>query len=362
MKKRNVWIIVGIFLLFLIGFIYSNNRAERIDTIKIGAILPLTGNAAVYGNPIKEGMELAREELAKKDVKIEIYYEDSQGDAKQAVNAYENLKLKNPDVIVSALSRASAPLIPLANRDKLPLIMTVVSAKMNQTPYVIRFYPGNTGYSDAHFLTLEKDIKKIALVNVNDEFGISLKESIIDKAKENNVSIVFEDKFEPGTKDFRTILLKLKEKNPDALMIIGATPAEIIEPLKEIKELNINVDFYEVGTALSIKSSREQVDSEGAYTTAFPFVLNKSGQEFRNNYFKRYNKEAFFAAPFGYDIVNLVYKASSGKKTSGKELMDSIYTLELFNSSNEEVKINNGEINPRLYSVKIVNGELGVVE
>ena len=359
---KNKFIIVAVIVIVLIGIIVVSNNQKKEETIVIGAILPLTGNAAVYGNPIKDGMELAREELAKKGVEIEIYYEDSAGDPKQAVNAYENLKLKNPDILVSGLSRASTPLIPLANNDKIPLIMTLVSAKMNQTPYVIRFYPGNTGYSDAHFSTIDNKIEKIALIYVNDEFGISLKDSVIQRVKDKNINIILEGKFEPGTKDFKTILLKTKEKSPDALMVVGATPAEIIEPLKEIKELNINVDFYEVGTALSIKSERDKTDSNGAYTTAFPFVLNKSGQEFRNNYFKKYGKEAFFAAPFGYDIVNLVYKASSGKKTSGKELMDSIYALKLFNSSNEEVKINNGEINPRLYSVKIVNGELEVVE
>jgi branched-chain amino acid transport system substrate-binding protein len=363
MKKRNIWIVGIVVILIVIGIILmvNNQSKTKIETIRIGAVLPLTGTAAVYGEGLKNGMEIAKEELQKQGFNIEIMYEDSQGDAKQAVSAYENLKLKNIDIVITALSRSSIPLVPLAERDKIPLIMTVVSANLDsiRNNYTFRFYPDNLGYADAHFKTI-KNYKKIAIMHVNDEFGNSLRDAIVKDADEKNMTIVIEESFNPGTTDFRTSLLKIKEKNPEALMIVGASPAEIINPLKNFRELNLNFDFYEVGTALSIKSERDKVNSEGVYTTAFPFVLGKTGQEFSKKYKNKYGEDAFFSAPFGYDIVMLVKQASEFDKT---QLAKSIINLKGFNSLNEEVEIkDNGEINPVLYSVKIVNGSLVRVE
>ena len=365
-KSRNklVWVLIAILILAGVIIYVNNQKQPKDDVIKIGAILPLTGATAQYGESLRDGMDLAKEELVKKGLNLEIYYEDSAGDPKQAISAYQNLKLKDIDIIVSALSRSSMALVPIANNDKIPLIVTVVSAKMEKTPYVLRFYPNDTGYADAHFSVINTTkYKKISVLYVNDEFGISLKDAIKRNAKEKGVQVVYEEDFEPGTKDYRTILLKVKETSPDAVMVVGASPAEIIGPLKTMKELEINADFFEIATALSIKSVRSQTDSEGAYTTAFPFVLNKSGNEFREQYTKKYGKEPFFAAPFGYDIVNLISQAAKGKKVSGEELMNNIYGLKTFNSSNEEIQIKeNGEINPSLYSVKIINGELEEVK
>jgi branched-chain amino acid transport system substrate-binding protein len=361
-KSKNKWVFALIMIILLAGIItYTNNpKQQKDEIIKIGAILPLTGATAQYGESLRDGMELAKEELEKKGLNLEIYYEDSAGDPKQAVSAYQNLKLKDTDIIVSALSRSSMALVPIANNDKIPLIMTVVSAKIEKTPYVLRFYPNDTGYADAHFSVINTTkYKKISVLYVNDEFGISLKDAIKRNAKEKGIQVVYEEDFEPGTKDYRTILLKVKETNPDAVMVVGASPAEIIGPLKTMKELELNADFFEIATALSIKSVRSQTDTEGAYTTAFPFVLSKSGNEFREQYTQKYGKEPFFAAPFGYDIVNLISQATKGKKVSGEELLNNIYGLKTFNSSNEEIQIKeNGEINPALYSVKIVKGEL----
>jgi len=365
-KSRNklVWVLIAILILAGVIIYVNDQKQPKDDVIKIGAILPLTGATAQYGESLRDGMELAKEELVKKGLNLEIYYEDSAGDPKQAVSAYQNLKLKDIDIIVSALSRSSMALVPIVNNDKIPLIMTVVSAKMEKTPYVLRFYPNDTGYADAHFSVINTTkYKKISVLYVNDEFGISLKDAINQNAKEKGVQVVYEEDFEPGTKDYRTILLKVKETSPDAVMVVGASPAEIIGPLKTMKELEINADFFEIATALSIKSVRSQTDTEGAYTTAFPFVLNKSGNEFKEQYTKKYREEPFFAAPFGYDIVNLISEATKGEKVSGEELLNKIYALKTFNSSNEIVEIKeNGEINPALYSVKIVNGELEEVK
>ena len=338
MKTSTILISILVVIIIIAGFVlYSNINGNSINddqnTLRIGADIPLTGASAVYGESIKEGMELAKEDLAKKGVNVEIYYEDSQADAKQGVSAYENLKLKNIDAVVSLYSRVSVPLIPLAERDKIPLIMTVMSAKFDSNNYTLRYYPDNFGYVDALFRGIkENQYSNISILYLNDEYGTSVKQALEEDAKNKNINVISEESFSPGTSDFKTELIKIQNDNPDAIFMISSAPTEVTNCLKQVKELGIKSDFYDVGGVLSPKSIRDNAPSEGVYTTAFPFTLGITGNDIKQEYIQKYNEDPFYPAAFGYDIVNLVAKASdvqSGKKVSGEELMQNIYALKI---------------------------------
>ena len=364
-KTKLIISIVLILVIIVIGFFFirgnvNGNATKDSNTLKIGADIPLTGASSQYGESIRNGMELGKEELAKKGVNVDIYYEDSQADPKQGVNAYNNLILKNPNAIVSLYSRVSIPLIPLAERDKVPLIMTIMSAKFDKNNYTLRYYPDNYGYVDALFKGIRVGkYSNISILYLNDEYGTSVKDALEKDAKDKNINVLSEESFSPGTSDFKTQLTKIQNKNPDAIFIISSAPTEVTNCLRQIKELGIKSDFYDVGGVLSIKSVRDNAPSEGVYTTAFPSTLGITGNEFNKEYQQKYNKDPFYPAAFGYDIVNLIANASNRKSINGEDLINNIYALKTFDSSNGKVDIkSNGEMNPPLYPVKIVNGSL----
>lgn len=71
----------------------SSSEGSGSAAIKIGGIGPLTGAAAIYGQAVKNGAEIAVEEVnAKGDLKLELKFEDDENDAEKSVNAYNNLK------------------------------------------------------------------------------------------------------------------------------------------------------------------------------------------------------------------------------------------------------------------------------
>ena len=80
------------------------------DTIKIGMIGPLTGPAASYGNSVKQGCEIAVEEInALGGIQLEISYQDDQHDAEISVNAYNNVMDWGAKMIVGTVTWRSAP-------------------------------------------------------------------------------------------------------------------------------------------------------------------------------------------------------------------------------------------------------------
>ena len=71
----------------------SNSTPDGEKVIKIGGIGPITGSAAIYGQAVKNGAEIALEEInAKGDLKFDLKFEDDENDAEKAINAYNNLK------------------------------------------------------------------------------------------------------------------------------------------------------------------------------------------------------------------------------------------------------------------------------
>jgi branched-chain amino acid transport system substrate-binding protein len=322
-----------VFILFIFGC-----ASESLDRVKVGAILPLTGPGAIWGETMKNGMELASEEFD-----VEVIYEDSMLDPKTGIIAYENLKNKDVDVVVALASRIVMPLIPIVTEDKIPMIGTITSVEdVAKSPYVYRFYSTAKDYVDALFeLDFVANAKSVGLIYVNDDYGVSVKERVKEKF---DGEILFEA-FEPGETDYRSQLSKVK--HVEILFFAAATPITVSNILKQAKELNFKQPILEASTILSMKAARKMVGSlsEGVYTNAFEFSLNPN-KDFHSKYLESFGKEPTFASAFGYDIVKLVSENFN-------------YS---FSGLNGDLEIVDGEINPRMVAVKIVDGELVVVE
>ena len=76
----------------------SNDKGSSADadTFKIGGIGPTTGDNAIYGTAVKNGIQLAVDEINAaggiNGKQIEYKFEDDQSDAEKSVNAYNTLK------------------------------------------------------------------------------------------------------------------------------------------------------------------------------------------------------------------------------------------------------------------------------
>ncbi len=360
--KYTILFLVLVGVLIFVGCAKQSSQEEKY--LKIGAILPLSGPAAIWGESIRNGMELAKQELTAKNLSIKIIYEDSQAKPSVGLSAYNKLVQEDHvNMIVSAFSRVSVPLISLVNQDRVPLVMTLVSAKgvTTKSPYAFRFYSPEKDYAAPSFEVLRKGYTSIGLLYLNDEYGTSVAQAIRDKAVESNILILIEESFEPETTDFRTQLLKIKRKNPQALLFVGAVPVEVVNAVKQVKEMQLSSVFFEASPNLGVASVRETAgkSAEGVFTLAYPFTLGSTGIDFTEKYRIKYGEAPLYTAGMGYDMAMLVAKASESKAMTGSVLVEKIMALNSFDSTNGPVQIQpNREINPPLYVVKIVNGSL----
>jgi len=157
-------------------------------------------------------------------------------------------------------------------------------------------------------------------------------------------------------------LIKIKDENPKGLVFVAAVPIELINGLKQFREMNINADFIEASQNLATTFARESLGelAEKAYTITLPFVLGKTGQKFSKTYEEVYQHSPFLAAPFGYELVNFVKRVTGGEKISGKEFIKRASKIRFLNTDSfGKVDISSdGEINPETISVQVINGKL----
>lgn len=336
----------------------------KTDTIRIGGILPLTGFGAFEGGQFINGMQLAINEINEKGgingKELELVIEDSQSNPQEAVNAFNNLiNLKDPNVIVSIYSAISMSLAPKATEQKIPLVASVATVpNLTNNNWAFRYYPiANQEIPPIIEIAENHNIETIAILYLNDDFGLSM----YNKLKEEFNGEVFGESFLASATDFKTELFKIKENNPDAILVVGFTN-HILTAIKQIEELNINTMIFSAST-ISTPTARKGLEASNKEVYAgTPKIYGENIEEkitvFKEKFESEFNKEIDHYAVSGYDTVYLIAQAIEKSGESKEKIKNGLLQIESFNGLFGETEIKGREFNPPLYPAKISGTEI----
>ncbi len=221
------------------------STTKSAEPYKFGAVLPLTGPTAFYGDFGKAGMELAVEDLNNaggiNGKPVQVIYEDSAGDkARAATGAQKLIDVDSVDALFTITTAMSGVVAPVAEANKVPLIYgsATNSFAINKT-YVFKDYPDA---SDECALLMKQALKdghkKIAMFGSDSEFTQLCKQGL-----ERIGSVSAFEKYNPGETDFRTHFTKIKNSGSTALVLLTVTN-DCPNAYKQIRELGIKVQLY----------------------------------------------------------------------------------------------------------------------
>lgn len=365
MARLNKKIIGAIILLLVIiaGLSVLNVKRGG-ESIKIGVLTPLSGDAAVYGEAVKNGIDLAVQKVNDNGgvlgKKIELIFEDTHLDPKTAVTAVN--KLINIDkasfVIVAEGSGATLAVTPFADKSKLVMVVPMASAASikDAGDFVFRIIPSD-GYRGIEMarLATEKNYKKIAILYVNDPYGVGIKDSLKKNFVGEGKEITNEESFESSATDFRTQLTKIKASKSDAIMVEARTEFPTI--LKESKELGITAQI--IASEMLDKSilGRSGKNAEGLL--AIDFAPNVDHVNFRNDYKDKYRTEMALYSDYSFDslmvLVNAIKIADSVNSTKVK---DALYDLSYSGATGIIKFDSNGDVEGKDFVIsEVKNGE-----
>jgi len=307
--------------------------------IYFGVSGPLTGPNAEYGQIWKKAFDIALDELnAKGGVKgrkVQLLFEDTQSDPKQSVPVAE--KFVNDKRIVAEIGDFSSPASMAASSiyERNGLVQFGFT---NSHPdftkggnYMFSTAPNQT--ADAPFLATftVNDIgkKKLVLLHQNTDWGKTTADLFEAKAKELGAQIVYRDAYLPDEKDFKTIITKARDVNPDGLALMSYyTDAALIA--QQARAQGLNVDIIANGATYSPKFIELGGPAvEGASTTSTWFSGNpRPGvQEFVKKYKERYNEEPNSFAANAYDAIMVLAYVIDKVGTDRKAIRDGMASL-----------------------------------
>ncbi|MEO0136372.1 MAG: ABC transporter substrate-binding protein [candidate division WOR-3 bacterium] len=283
-------------------------------TIKIGAILPLTGKAAWLGENARNGIQLAVDELNRKGgikgTKIEVIFEDSKLDPKEGV-AIANRLIdieKVRALIVNGTTIVNAILPITEQKGILLFAQTIHPGITEKGKNIFRIYGGGDYEWQMLAQYINNQNYNIGIFHINAQYGLDSK-AMLKKYLASKIKVVFEESYEIGATDFRALISKSKNKAVDAVVLMGYGN-EFIALIKQMKELGFNkkilgnIDF-------TFDFLVKAPECQGAIFVAPAFSIGKltaTGQTFEKNYMLKFNKKPSWDVANSYETIMILAK------------------------------------------------------
>jgi len=324
--------------------------------IKLGAIMALTGDLASYGKRVKDGMDLAMDEVNASDgisgKKLEIIYEDNQGKPDQAVNAFKKLVDvdKVPLVLGPMLSSESLATAPIAEEKKVVQLSTLAGTiKLKDAgDYVFRLFASDEfqGVYLADVAINQFSSKKAAIVYVNNAYGQGIRDVIKRHYVDKGGKIVAEEAVTEGGTDFNTQVTKIKNQNPD--LVFGLTYYNEGGPLlAQLKQQGVEVPVLGgdawFGPMAQTAGSAESmlVFSSIAFGPEYKNV--EKMQEFIEHFKSRYGSVPDSYSATGYDAVYAAKLSIEKAGLSPEKIKEALYKVEFHGALGHVVFNENGD-------------------
>lgn len=302
----------------------SNGGDEGAARIKIGAIGPLTGGAAIYGNAVKNAMELAVEEVnAEGGVQFELNFQDDAHDAETSVNAYGILMDWGMQMLVGPVTSTPAAAVAAeAEADGVfmltPSASSVKVIEGKTHVFQMCFSDPNQGVGSADYMSEHGIGKSVAIIYRSDDaYSVGIYEKFVSEAATKGINIVYTGTFEEANKtEFSSQLTAAKQAGADVLFL--PIYCESIAPLMtQAVSMGYDVDYFGVDGMDGILEV-EGFDTslaEGAYLLT-PFSADATDEKtthFVEAYKAKYNEVPNQFAADAYDCVYAIYEACNAE-------------------------------------------------
>lgn len=354
------------------------------DTIKIGGIGPVTGDAAIYGEAVKNGAELAVKEINEaggiNGAQIEFNFQDDEADAEKAVNAYNTLKDWGMQALLGTVT--SAPCVAVgevAQADNMFLLTpsgTAVECVQYDNAFRVCFSDPMQGAESAKYIADNQLATKIAVIyNSSDVYSTGIYQAFAKEAETEGLEIVAAEAFTAESKtDFSVQLQKAKDAGAE-LVFLPFYYSEAALVLQQAAGINYSPIFFGcdgMDGILDVEGFDADLANNLMFLSPFtPTSTDEAIQKFVTDY-----KEAYGGTPnqFAADAYDGVYAMKAAmEKAEVTPDMSASDICDVLKGAMTEITISgvtakeltweaSGEPSKAPMVVKIADGNYAVVE
>jgi branched-chain amino acid transport system substrate-binding protein len=325
--------ILGLLCAASISVVLAGNASAQ-DTVKIGAVFPLSGNAASAGIHAKAAIEVAMDiinnahpelgnfPLAKNaglaglgGAKVDVVFADNQGSPATGQNQTLRLITEEKVVALTGAYQSGITLTASAIAEKygIPFVNgESVAANLTERGFkwFFRVTPVASDFARIYYDFLQ-DMKaagvktdSVALVHDNTEYGTSVSSVITSAFKDKGQTIALDISYAVNATDVQSQVLQLKEKKPDVVIMIAYTSDAIL--------------YQKTMQALDYKPPMIIADDAGFSDPSFIKSVGKISQGV-------FNRSSWSVGPPGSPtaLIAEMYKKKSGDEmddTAGRQM------------------------------------------
>jgi len=356
---------IVLLLLFFAVLVAFGCVQEKNQPVRVGAILPLTGQNSVYGVEIQNAIEMAKDEInlggGINARPLEVIYEDDAASPVLGTNAMQKLiEVDNVSVVFGPwASGVVLAVAPIAEKSKTLVMAEALSPQISTAgDYIFRIQPSAEKYTSmsAEFLVKNK-ISTAGILFINNEFGRSLREAFVSDFEKLGGKVIEVESYEQGDSDFRGQLAKIKKINPEVIFIAGYQ--DTIDVVRQMNELGINSKIL-AGPPFESKSTLDKLGplAEGIiYPSHFVAGKNLLSKKFEEKYLVRYGVQPESYAPLMYDAVFIISIAMKKCGTDTNCIKNTLYDTNYLGVVGMVTFDANGDPNTQIFMKTVKNGE-----
>lgn len=363
-KKHSSLIGAVVVLIIVIYAVFSWQKSMvPKEPIKIGYIGMLTGPGEIVKNATQLAIDKINLSGGVNGRLIEVIFEDGKCSGVDAVTAARKLvDIDKVGVILGGLcSSETLAFSPITNEAKV-LAISPTSGELsviNVDDFVFRNMLSDAEWGQVLANIVVKDHKKVAIISEQSEGAQGLKKNFVKGFEALGGKIVADENFAPGTKDFKSMLLKIKSSGYDAILVNPQVPLSGGLIIKQLGELKISAPLY----GNMVLAGSEGLDIAGAYAENMILLDapglspdNQVAANFLSDYEQKYGKPTFeFYLGAYYDAVNIMAQAMSDVGTDSQKIKDYLSNLRDYKGVIGTYGFDQyGNINGIQYSEKIV--------
>jgi branched-chain amino acid transport system substrate-binding protein len=352
MSRKSV-LLFAVVAMLLLGLFFgcSGKRGE----IKIGALLPLTGDIKNYGELVKNGMDFAMEEINSGDGvdgdNLKIVYVDSEGKPEMATKVAIDLinKEKVPVIIGGVASSETLAIAPICQDNEVVLLSPSASSpKLTGIgDFFFRIYPSDTleGYTMANriinyeFKNGKQYFNKVVVVASKTDYAEGVKIEFVKEYRRRKGVTLDVINYEPMNPEFdqvvKRVFASMKGEDAVAIFIAGyyTDTAEFLLELRKARRFDPQAmkvfscagaytpEFRTTAAPYFIPSGLNK------YSLVFPLICNIRPDSpeplisnFAKKFYAKYKTYPDSYAAHGYDAVKLIADMIARRGTMARDI------------------------------------------
>jgi branched-chain amino acid transport system substrate-binding protein len=306
--------------------------------IAVGAILPLTGEAAHWGVAACNGAQMAAEEINRAGGiggrALTLTIEDDRSQPAAGVAAFHSILATAgaAAVLGPVTSGVTLAVAPLAQARETVLVSpAATSPKVTDAgDFIFRLVPSGSlrGRIFADYIYNDRGLRRLAALYIDNEGGIGGANAFKGRFMQLGGSIVVEERYPQGATDLRTQLAAIGSKDAQGVLV-GSYPPDSVVVLKQARELSLPHPLFfttESPQNPDVLRAAGGAADGAIYILAAP-ATGAAPERFARAYETKFGRKPEVFAAEGYDAMRLLSAAlaAGGPSPDGRRVRDFLH-------------------------------------